>query len=195
MPILINSAAAFYIPSEADITGADATNDGTTTGNASSTIVLPVGFFNTTLPTLSSGQAGALQTDNRSRLLVAPIKPPNLSIINYRNTALSSTKQEVKSSAGDVYGWNFINPNTVDVFIKFYNTALASVTVGTTTPVLTLCVPSATSASINGIFYQDVQAEPQMIFSTAIVIAAVTGLADNSTTAPSTAIHCGVRYI
>jgi hypothetical protein len=68
MPILINSSAAFYIPSEADIPGADATNDGSSSVNASGTVVIPVGFFNTTLPTLTNGQAGALQTDNRSRL-------------------------------------------------------------------------------------------------------------------------------
>jgi hypothetical protein len=128
----------------------------------------------------------------------APLLTAQLSkraILSYRNTSLSSTKQQIKGSAGDLFGWNFINPNTADVFVKFWDAALASVTVGTTAPVLTLCIPAASSASVSGIFYQDIQAEPQLIFSTAIVIAAVTGLADSSTTAPATAIHCGVRYL
>lgn len=112
----------------------------------------------------------------------------------YRNTALSSTKQEIKASAGDIYSWNFINPNTVDVFVKLYDAPAASVTVGTTTPALTLQIPAASSGSF-GSFWQDVGVHPQEIFTSGITIAVVTSLADSSTTAPSTAIHCSVRFI
>jgi hypothetical protein len=69
----VKSDSDFYVPTESDITGADATNDGTSSGNASSTVVLPVGFFNSSLPTITSGNAGALQIDSSGRLIIAPI--------------------------------------------------------------------------------------------------------------------------
>lgn len=112
----------------------------------------------------------------------------------YRSTALSSTKVQVKGSAGNVYGWNFINTNTSDVFVKFYDGLAANVTVGTTTPVLTILVPAA-SGSSNGLFFQDINPDPQEVFTAGITIACVTGLADSSTTAPTTAIHASVRYV
>jgi hypothetical protein len=118
-----------------------------------------------------------------------------LAYTSYRNTALSSVKQQIKGSPGNIHGWNFINPNTTDVYVKIYDALVANVTVGTTVPVFTLCIPAAASASICGIFFQDVNSQPQFICTTGITIAAVTGLADNSTTAPSTAIHCSVRYV
>ena len=124
-----------------------------------------------------------------------PVAVYKREISRYRNTALSSTKQEIKATAGDIYGWNFINPNTVDTYIKIYDAPAASVTVGTTTPILTMCIPAAVSSTVAGVFYQDVGAVPQEICTSGITIAAVTGLADNSTTAPTTPIHCSVRYI
>jgi len=74
MPLQVSSTASFYANVESDIPGADASNDGTTSGNASTSPSLVVGYFNTTLPTLSSGQPGVAQLDPRSRLLVMPPK-------------------------------------------------------------------------------------------------------------------------
>jgi hypothetical protein len=66
-------------------------------------------------------------------------------------------------------------------FLKLYNATAASVTVGTTTPVLTLALPGNTSDDITGVI-----ALPQGIkFSTAICAAATTGIADNDTGAPA----------
>jgi hypothetical protein len=115
-------------------------------------------------------------------------------ISRYRNTALSATKQEIKAAAGDIYGWNLINPNTVDVYVKFYDSAVGGVTVGTTAPAFTLMVPAASTAG-SGLFFQDVLVMPQERFTTGITIACVTGIADNSTAAPATAIHASVRFI
>ncbi len=109
----------------------------------------------------------------------------------YRNTALSSTAQSIKNSAGSLMGWNAINPNTVPVYLKFYNNATP--TVGTTTPLLTIMIPPG-DGSTPGMFLQEPSIVPLEIFSTAISVACVTGLADSSTTAPSTAIHFSARY-
>ena len=98
MPILINSSGAFYVPTEADVVGADATNDGSTSGNASSTIVLPIGFYNATLPTLTNGQAGAFQTDNRSRLIIAPIEAGTNSIGAVTNLGIGAPADAAATS-------------------------------------------------------------------------------------------------
>ncbi len=74
MPKQINAATDFYVALEGDITGADATNDGTTSSNASISPALLVAYYNATLPTVSNGVAGALQIDANGRLIVAPMQ-------------------------------------------------------------------------------------------------------------------------
>ena len=112
--------------------------------------------------------------------------------LTYRNTALSNTAVQVKNSGGSVMGWNFINVNSVTVYVKFYNLA-SNITVGTSPVLLTQAVPGG-SASNPGINFLEAGLIPQEVFSTGISIACVTGLADNSTTAPTTPIHGSVRY-
>lgn len=99
----------------------------------------------------------------------------------FRSIDIDETEEEVKATAGTVYGVWFSNMATSTRFLKFYNAAAASVTVGTTTPVLTLAVPGNASDDISGVF-----SLPQGIkFDTAICVAATTGIADNDTGAPS----------
>lgn len=113
--------------------------------------------------------------------------------LTYRNTALSSTPQSVKASAGSLMGWNFINTNTVPIYVKFFNITAGSVVVGTSPVVLTILVPPGDGIT-PGMFLLEPGLVPFEVFSNAISIAAVTGLADNSTTAPTTPIHISVRY-
>lgn len=115
-------------------------------------------------------------------------------IIIYRNTALSNTKQEVSASGVTLLGWNLINLNTVTVYVKLYDAAAASVTIGTTTPVYTLAVPPGDGTN-PGIFFQELSNHLQELTANGLTIACVTGLADNSTAAPATAIHASLRYI
>jgi hypothetical protein len=112
----------------------------------------------------------------------------------FRDTGLSNTAVAIKSAAGDILGWNFINPNTVPVYIKFYNVAAGSVVVGTTAPFAVLFVPKGDATS-PGVVYEKVDVTSAAYkLSTAISVAVVTGLADNSTTAPATAIYSEVFY-
>jgi hypothetical protein len=110
-----------------------------------------------------------------------------------RTTVLTNAPQTIKTSAGSIMGWNFINVNTSAVYVKLYNALIGNVTVGATTPLLTIAVPagSATNPGINMVTPDLV---PFEVFSSAISFACVTGLADNSNTAPTTAIHASVRY-
>jgi hypothetical protein len=95
----------------------------------------------------------------------------------HRSIDLDESEEEVKSSAGQVYGWYLYNLHATDArFIKFYNGAAADVTVGTTTPVLT--IPLAASQGANVFFATGIE------FSAGICIAATTGVLDNDTGAP-----------
>ena len=88
-----------------------------------------------------------------------------------------------------VRGFNIINPNNTDVYVKFYDNFDFDITLGTTTPVLTIAVPSS------GNVYQPFESHKAIqFFSTAIVIAATTGIADSDTNAPQSALYVQLQY-
>jgi hypothetical protein len=94
----------------------------------------------------------------------------------FRSIDLDESEEEVKASVGSVYGWFIFNAAASTRYVKFYNATAASVVVGTTAPVLTIPIPAGAGANI---------AMPHgLAFSTAITVAATTGVADNDTGAP-----------
>ena len=111
----------------------------------------------------------------------------------YTNIGLTSTKASVKDSSGAIHGWTFTNFNVVPVYVKLFDLALASVTVGTTVPVKIIPIPAG-SASNPAIFFVETLQSEQHLFATAIVIAAVTGIAAASTAAPATPLYVEVRF-
>lgn len=63
-------------------------------------------------------------------------------------TALTNSAQVIKASAGKLYGYFIYNPNSSAQFVQFYNTAAASVTVGTTAPLFMLTIPASSGANL-----------------------------------------------
>lgn len=100
----------------------------------------------------------------------------------FRSIDVDETEDEVKSSAGQVYWIHAMNLTGSVLYLKLYNAAAASVTVGTTTPVMTL--PIATQGDTNGAGFT-LSIPNGIAFDTGICVAATTGLADNDTGAPS----------
>lgn len=99
----------------------------------------------------------------------------------FRSLDLDETEEEVKGTAGQVYWIHAMNLSTGKRYLKFYNDTAANVIVGTTVPVLTFVIP--TQGDTNGTGF--VLTVPMGIpFSSAITVAATTGLADNDTGAP-----------
>lgn len=95
----------------------------------------------------------------------------------FRSIDLDESEEEVKASAGQLYGWYIFNAAATTHYVKLYNATAASTTVGTTTPILTIPVPAGAAANVeftNGI-----------AFSTALSAAATTGVADSDTGAPA----------
>ena len=109
----------------------------------------------------------------------------------FRSLDLDETEEEIKGSAGQVYWIHAMNRASTARYLKFYNATAASVTVGSTTPVLTFVIP--TQGDTNGAGF--VLSIPNGIaFSTAITAAATTGIADADTGAPSAndvVLNCG----
>ena len=64
------------------------------------------------------------------------------------SSILVATAQAIKASAGKLYGYYAFNPENAVTFVHFYNTAAASVTVGTTAPLFTLAIPAGAAANL-----------------------------------------------
>lgn len=64
------------------------------------------------------------------------------------SSILVATAQVIKASAGKLYGYYAYNPEAAVTFVHFYNTAAASVTVGTTNPLFTLAIPAGGAANL-----------------------------------------------
>jgi hypothetical protein len=95
----------------------------------------------------------------------------------FRSIDLDETEEEVKATAGNIYGYYYFNSAATTHYLKFYNATTANTTVGTTTPILTFPMPAGAAANI-GFPYP-------LSFSTALSAAVTTGLADNDTGAPA----------
>lgn len=65
------------------------------------------------------------------------------------SSILVATAQAIKASAGQLYGYYLYNPEAAATFVHFYNTAAASVTVGTTNPLFTVVVPAGAAANLS----------------------------------------------
>lgn len=101
------------------------------------------------------------------------------------STALTSTAQAIKASAGKFGGYYIYNPNSVACYVLIYNVASGSVTVGTTNPKLCYTIPATSGANleiVNGV-----------TFDTAMAVSAVMTTA-GGTTAPTTALEANFYY-
>ena len=100
----------------------------------------------------------------------------------FRSIDLDETEEEVKATAGTVYGIYAINTTAAPLYLKIYNATAANVTVGTTTPVLTLPIVANADSDGAGMVISIVQG---IAFGTAITAAVTTGVADADVGAPS----------
>jgi len=110
------------------------------------------------------------------RTVIVPFTGGGLS--TFKSIDIDETEEDVKTSAGQVYCWAIYNNHaSATRYVKWYNATAANVTVGTTTPVATWAIPFGSAAI--GCTEQGIE------FTTAITVAATTGVADNDTGAPS----------
>jgi len=135
----------------------------------------------TATDSVDEGDAGAARMTLDRKQIVTPQPHTKGGLSIFRSLDLDESEEEVKATAGQVYGVWFTNTATSTRWLKFYNATAANVTVGTTTPVITLALPGNTSDDISGVF----SSTHGIAFSTAISVAATTGVADADTGAPA----------
>lgn len=111
----------------------------------------------------------------------------------YRNTALTSTDVQVKAGQSNLFGFTFVNVNTSPVYVKVYDGLAANVTVGSTAPVAVIEVPAG-DGTTSGVVILAPGTVSYRFVNSGLTIAAVTGLADNSSAAPATAIYAELLY-
>ena len=109
---------------------------------------------------------------------------PTASIVN---SAASTNGTVVKASAGTVYGVTVSNINAAIRYLKLYNST--TVTVGTTTPAITLAIPAGGFVNVNW-------GPMGMRFGTGICLAMTTGATDADTGAvAANEIKSTISYI
>jgi hypothetical protein len=130
--------------------------------------------------TTMSASAPVVIASDQSAVQVNPVPATTGGLSIFRSIDLDESEEEVKASAGQVYGMWVSNTATSTRFLKFYNATAANVTVGTTTPVITIPIPGNSSDDVSGLL----ASAHGIAFGTAITVAATTAVADNDTGAP-----------
>lgn len=129
---------------------------------------------------VDEGDAGAARMTLDRKVIVTPQPHTAGGLAIFRSLDLDETEEDVKTSAGQLYGWWITNLATSVRYVKIYNATAANVTVGSTTPVITIPVPAASSGGVAA----NALGAMGIAFDTAISAAATTGLADADTGAP-----------
>jgi len=130
---------------------------------------------------VDEGDAGAGRMTLDRKVIVNPQPHTAGGLSIFRSLDLDETEEDVKTSAGQVYGWAVTNTATTTRWLKFYNATAANVTVGSTTPVITWGIPGNSSDDVAA----NALGGMGIAFDTAICVAATTGVADADTGAPS----------
>ena len=100
-----------------------------------------------------------------------------------------NTAQQVKASSGRLYGIEVSNPNSADAYLQLFDVANGSITVGTTTPKLSLFVPAGDGTKDGAM---DKVFDPPITFGTAINYACTTTATGSGD--PTTGLIVNVLY-
>lgn len=134
-----------------------------------------------TSDSVDSGDAGAFAM-TLSRAQHTTLKPDTTGgLTPFFSLDIDESEEEVKATAGKLYFVHAVNLTDAPLYLKFYNATAASVTVGTTTPVLVF--PVVSQGTVDGagfVFNSDIG----FAFGTAITVACTTGVANSDTGAP-----------
>lgn len=100
------------------------------------------------------------------------------------------TATAIKSSAGTLYGVQAVNTGAAIVYLKIYNTAVGSVTVGTTVPLMTIPIPTVATTGAGIV----VPFPVGVVFGTAMSWALTNVAADNDATAVAVGVTLNIQF-
>jgi hypothetical protein len=124
----------------------------------------------------------ALKTYLTATLTTTPVPATTNGWTPYLANGLTTTVTTVKSSAGELGAYHCLNPNSSAAYVQIFDAS--SVTLGSTTPVLSLGIPATSGGNLEWTI--------GLHFATAIKVAATTTA--TGSTAPSTAVDCNFAY-
>jgi hypothetical protein len=146
--------------------------------------VMNAGFSadETSTDSVVEGDAGAARMTLDRKQIVAPQPHTQGGCTVIRKVDLDETPAVVKAARGQLYGFYVVNRTAIPQYLRFYNIAAASVTVGTSTIHLgPIEIPANASDHTAMIIHFPVGIE----FDTAMSWAVTAAFADNDTTAPA----------
>lgn len=156
------------------------TDDGAFTPGTSKVLGVGMQADETSTDSVDEGDIGAPRMTLDRKVIVTPQPHTAGGLSIFRSLDLDETEEDVKTSAGCIYGMWVTNTATTTRWLKLYNATAANVTVGSTTPVITWGIPGNTSDDLSAVF----GSTHGIAFDTAICAAATTGVADADTGAP-----------
>jgi hypothetical protein len=165
------------------VIGDPATNAGVAPVDATNGLSVAVTTVGGVVPN-SNGRAAAASSAPvvLSNEDAEPRTSGGLSAIYFLDVDETPTSQEIKATAGQLYKIRITNFATSARYVRLYNAAAASVTVGTTTPLDVFILPAGSSTAPTVI--TEAFGGLGLTFGTGLTVAATTGFADNDTGAP-----------
>lgn len=162
--------------------------------NVSGTVSLPTGASTSALQTTGNTSLASIDTKtpalgqavkaSSSPVVIASDQALTASLVPaasggnsmFRLLSLASTNSNnIKGSAGQLYGYTIANTNASPRWLKFYNKATAP-TVGTDTPFMTILIPGNASGAGANVSWPN-----GIAMGTGIGVGITTGVADNDT--------------
>lgn len=106
----------------------------------------------------------------------------------FRSVAVTNTGESVNDGFCVLVGWNLINPNSSNAYVKFLNNTAAEVAVGIENIVKTIMIPGSGTSLLSN------EDKFQMNFPVGMFVKCVTGIADSDNTAPTTGCYVEILY-
>lgn len=155
--------------------GIDQTTPGTTNGVQ----------INAAIPT-GTNSIGTVQIGNtpNSTPILTTQTPSTVGGLSTYSGSIGATATAIKAGSGQLYGYYIYNSNSSTAYVQIFNIATVGITLGSSTPVLSLGIPAGAGANVefaNGIF-----------FGTAISFACTTTRGGSS--APSNTVDVNFLY-
>jgi hypothetical protein len=140
--------------------------------NVKNTVATPAG-------TNLIGKVGIDQTTpgTTNAVVDTPVTSGGLSIVT---GSVGGTATAIKASAGQLYGYHLFNTTAAVAYVQIFNVAAGSVTLGTTTPTISIGIPASGGVTVNF--------DKGIAFGTAISFACTT------TRTGSTGATCDVNF-
>ena len=117
---------------------------------------------------------------------------PGAGLSTSYQAALGATVVNIKASGGRLHAVEISNANVVSEFLQLFDALAADVTLGTTTPKLSLAIPKGASATDVGIM-DKAWGEEGVEFQTAISAAVTT--TNTGSTGPTTAVDANFFFL